>query len=155
MLLLTLLFPSLRSLGILLYELVSGLAPFHDNDDLVLCNRILEMEIVYPSYFSKECKSLCAKLLERNPDKRLGGGPLDGAEIRRHPFFKGIDWDLLRARQVEPPYRPKVKNDTDVSLFDPVFTGEAPKDSLVVSNLSTDEQDNFTGFSYVASQGLQ
>jgi hypothetical protein len=29
-------------------------------------------------------------------------------EIKRHPFFKGIDWDKLSQKLVTPPYKPPV-----------------------------------------------
>lgn len=28
--------------------------------------------------------------------------------IRSHPFFKSINWQLVERREVEPPFRPKV-----------------------------------------------
>ena len=34
-------------------------------------------------------------LLDRDPPKRLGSGPTDGAEIRAHPFFASINWSDL------------------------------------------------------------
>ena len=44
-----------------------------------------------PSYLSPVAKDIIVKLLNRNPKKRLGtfGG---AEEIKRHPFFKAIDW---------------------------------------------------------------
>lgn len=45
-------------------------------------------------------------LLERNVDKRLGCGKSSMFEVRgvaalkAHPFFKGIDWAKLEAKQV-------------------------------------------------------
>jgi hypothetical protein len=42
-------------------------------------------------------------LLNRNPSKRLGAGP-DGAEdIKRHPFFNGIEWSIVREKKLQPP----------------------------------------------------
>jgi hypothetical protein len=46
------------------------------------------------------------QLLERNPKKRLGCGPKDAEEIKKHPFFKDIDWDKLDKKLLEPPFRP-------------------------------------------------
>ena len=44
---------------------------------------------------STEAKNIIVHLLNRNPSKRLGAG-VDGAdEIKIHPFFYGIDWDII------------------------------------------------------------
>jgi novel protein kinase C epsilon type len=45
--------------------------------------------------------------MTKNPARRLGC--IDGEDsIRKHPFFKDMDWDLLEQRKVRPPFRPKV-----------------------------------------------
>ncbi|CAI7905307.1 unnamed protein product, partial [Closterium sp. NIES-53] len=43
------------------------------------------------------------------PSLRLGAGPTDAAEIMRHEFFRGMDWDRLYAREVPPPFVPSSK----------------------------------------------
>jgi len=47
----------------------------------------------YPSYLSIEAKSLISKLLDRDPSKRLG--VKDFNEIKKHDFFKKIDWCVV------------------------------------------------------------
>lgn len=47
-----------------------------------------------PSYLSPVSKDIILKLLNRNPKKRLGTF-LGADEIKKHPFFKGIDWEKL------------------------------------------------------------
>ena len=52
------------------------------------------------------------QFLAKNPQKRLGSNPETGVEdIKTQPFFKAIDWDKLRRRDVKPPYRPKIVSD--------------------------------------------
>jgi hypothetical protein len=46
---------------------------------------------------------LIVSLLNRNPSKRLGAGPEGSAEIKKHPFFDPIDWQMVRDRKMEPP----------------------------------------------------
>ena len=49
--------------------------------------------------------SLVTKLLVKDPKKRLGAGrSID--TIRKHPFFKGLDWVSLQEKRVEPPEKP-------------------------------------------------
>ena len=48
--------------------------------------------------------------MQKNPEKRLGCGP-DGLEdIKRHPWFRGLDWDLLAAKKGTPPFVPDVRS---------------------------------------------
>jgi serine/threonine protein kinase len=44
---------------------------------------------------SQEAKGLIVHLLNRNPSRRLGAGPEGAEEIKRHPFFADIDWELV------------------------------------------------------------
>lgn len=70
-----------------------------------------------------------------------------------HPFFRNTDWDRVLKKQVEPPFRPTLTSDTDVSLFDPKFTQENPVESpdegLPISAMVSDV---FEGFTYVDPQ---
>jgi hypothetical protein len=54
-----------------------------------------------------------SQLLTRDPTKRLG--TKEAAEIKKHPFFRNIDWDKLFKKEVEPTFKPKVKSEADVS----------------------------------------
>ena len=56
-----------------------------------------------PASLSEECKNLIVSLLNRNPSKRLGAGPEGSAEIKKHPYFETIDWQVVRDRKMEPP----------------------------------------------------
>ena len=46
------------------------------------------------------------------------------AELKAHPFFKGIDWQRLAARQVPAPAAVPLASPTDTSNFDPYFTSQ-------------------------------
>jgi hypothetical protein len=32
-------------------------------------------------------------------------------EIKAHPWFKNLNWDLLSSKKLEPPFQPKVQGD--------------------------------------------
>ena len=46
-------------------------------------------------FFSEEAISFLKALLQREPSKRIGSGPEDASELKKHPFFNGIDWDQI------------------------------------------------------------
>lgn len=46
-------------------------------------------------------------LLKKNPTKRLGCSE-DDSKIRRHRFFKQLDWEALELRQIQPPFIPSI-----------------------------------------------
>ncbi|KVH93804.1 Protein kinase, catalytic domain-containing protein, partial [Cynara cardunculus var. scolymus] len=108
------------TLGVFLYELLYGITPFKgENNEKTLIN-ILKQPLSFPRIgvsTSKEyeemvkVQDLIARLLVKNPKKRLGS--LKGSvEIKRHEFFKGVNWALIRS--VRPPEVPsemmKVRN---------------------------------------------
>ncbi|PPQ96680.1 hypothetical protein CVT26_010309 [Gymnopilus dilepis] len=149
------------TLGVLLYEMLAGLPPFYDGEDddnkqvLVLTpftevtdkmyEKIMNDPLVFGEEFDAEARSILTGLLTRDPTRRLG---VKGAEeIKRHPFFqKHIDFKLLAAKKIQPPFKPSVASPVDVSNFDMVFTEEAPVDSFVEdSNLSQTVQAQFSG----------
>ncbi len=61
-----------------------------------------------PRDMPQDALDLIVKLLNRDPRTRLGSGPEDAEEIKRHPFFSGINWDDVRTRKLKLP-RPRVK----------------------------------------------
>merc|ERR1719263_2147244 len=91
-------------------------------------------------------------LLDRQPDRRLGGGPADGQEIRAHAFFAGVDWTAVFQRRITPPFKPKVSGDGDVSNFEREFV-DMP---LGMSEVA-DKQGHgvhFDGFTYQAPSNM-
>ena len=78
------------TLGALLYEMLSGLPPFQNKDRHKLYQTICTTPPMMKPYFSKEACSILQSLLTIKPSKRLGANGVQ--EIKKHPFFKDIDW---------------------------------------------------------------
>ena len=70
--------------------------------------------------------------------------------IKKHPYFKEIDWEKLEKREILPPFVPKIKNDTDVGYFDKMFTNEKITNSLIeLTNSSEKDNTIYEGFTFV------
>ncbi|KAI4866085.1 Pkinase-domain-containing protein [Hypoxylon rubiginosum] len=137
------------TLGVLLYEMLTGLPPFYDENTNEMYRKILSEPLHFPSadIVPPAAKDLLSKLLNRNPEERLGAA--GSAEIKAHPFFHAIDWRKLLQRKYEPTFKPSVVDALDTANFDPEFTSEAPQDSYVEGPvLSETMQNQFAGFSY-------
>ncbi len=59
---------------------------------------ISENRLMFPEFFSDEVKDLLEKMLEKDPKKRI-----KIQEIKKHPFFQDIDWDLILNKKMQPP----------------------------------------------------
>ncbi|XP_068651916.1 protein kinase PINOID 2-like [Aristolochia californica] len=100
------------TLGVFLFELLYGTTPFKgENNEKTLIN-IIKQPLIFPKIALKSRKDaeelakaqdLISKLLVKNPKNRLGGSK-GSVEIKRHEFFKGINWALIRS--VRPPEAP-------------------------------------------------
>jgi protein kinase X len=112
------------SLGVLIYEMLVGQTPFHDNNARAIYRRVLYGNVEYPWSMDTAAKDLIKRLLCRNISKRLGCTDafpphLGFEEIKRHRWFKDVDWDQLRRKEVSPPFVPKFSHAGDTSNFIP------------------------------------
>ena len=62
-----------------------------------------------PADWSLESVYLVNGLLQRKEELRLGSKGIE--KIKDHPWFKDIDWDMLLAQKVTPPFVPVCTED--------------------------------------------
>uniref|UniRef100_A0A8C4I0X7 protein kinase C n=1 Tax=Dicentrarchus labrax TaxID=13489 RepID=A0A8C4I0X7_DICLA len=139
-------------LGVLVYEMLVGESPFPGDDEEEVFDSIVNDEVRYPRFLSTEAIGIMRRLLRRNPERRLGSSEKDAEDVKKQPFFRGMDWDALLQRKVPPPFIPTIGGKEDVSNFDTEFTAEAPAltPPRERRTLARKEQDYFKDFDYVS-----
>ena len=105
------------SIGVIFFEMVCGYPPFFCENPGDTCKKITK----WKQYFSipnepplsNEAKNLILRFVTY-PQSRLGINGIE--EIKKHPFFRGVDWDNIRSTKA--PFIPQLKNDWDTHYFD-------------------------------------
>ena len=114
------------SFGILIYEMLYGFTPFFNLDKDRMYDLIINGSISFPQYYSNnengekiieykvsdEAKNLINKLLEKDPGKRLGREGFE--EIKKDPFFYGINFDSLKNKKHKALFIPNI-NENDLT----------------------------------------
>ncbi|XP_050337070.1 citron Rho-interacting kinase [Bactrocera neohumeralis] len=147
------------SMGIIGYELICEITPFHEENVHETYSKILShcedshlKEIItFPSDInvSESYKNLIGSLVT-NPTNRL---PYE--KIKRHPFFESVKWETLRSQV--PPIIPTVNSDDDTSNFEDVIRNKRRTNTFVKKSITTNVQSNefcgrdlpFLGYSFV------
>ncbi|CAO3627726.1 unnamed protein product [Cunninghamella echinulata] len=124
------------SLGVLIYEMLVGCPPFKDKNPVNLYENILECRIDWPEDINPVVKDLLLGLLTPDLDKRYGVS--SEKDIKLHPWFASIDFDMVFHRQLIPPHVPTIKNDGDAACFGKYKEPEHPYGKNYISSSTTD-----------------
>ncbi|KAK4684140.1 serine/threonine protein kinase SCH9, partial [Tremellales sp. Uapishka_1] len=136
------------SLGVLLFEMCCGWSPFYAEQTQEMYRLICYGKIRFPKHVIGDDGKQFVKgvgwklparrrgkadgdftqLLNRNPQNRLGARR-GAEELKEHPFFQTIEWDLLYKKQITPPFKPIVDSDESTANFDPEFTNSSLQDA--------------------------
>jgi len=155
------------SLGVCTYELIFGRRPFRGRSNSDLTYSISRDPLKWPEDAEKKCSRVGMQvvkgLLERDPAKRFGCSPQGEGyqELRRHPWFKPIDWDTLESKEQIPPFTPDAKKanfDASHELEELLLednplkakTRKANQDNLSVEMRQMEEQ--FTSYDFKKMQ---
>lgn len=138
------------SLGAIMYEMLVGYPPFYSDDPMTTCRKIVYWRtfLRFPPevHVSPEAKDLIQRLL-CDADNRLGRN--GAAEVKEHPFFRGVEWAKISSQR--PPYNPRVDHDLDTQNFERFDEDQALKASRPPNAKNYSAKDpfgNFIGYTY-------
>ncbi|KAL4448713.1 hypothetical protein ABPG74_012802 [Tetrahymena malaccensis] len=139
------------TLGCIIYELLTGRPPFYkDEGKEDLFQQIQQNKVEIEKNWTPDCKDLVINLLQKDPKLRLG---FNGAhDIKDHPWFMSLDWDVLKNKKYKPPFVPDIKNEDTPGYVDKYFLNMNIQ-SVEQNSLKNDYKD-FKGFTY-DSQSFQ
>jgi serine/threonine protein kinase len=149
------------SFGALGFDLLTGNPPFTGHNHAKIQEKIVKSKLTMPYFLGPDAKDLLTRLLRKEPSKRLGGNmPKDLLTIKKHRFFRKINWKKLANREVEAPIQPLITDPELAENFSNDFTDLALSPVLTshkspwTAGANGSAENPFGGFSYVASRSL-
>jgi serine/threonine protein kinase len=117
------------SLGVMLYEFVCGVPPFHEDTERETYRRVLVGNFRWPADVpcTREFRDLIGQLLTKNPLQRLGHASI--AAILQHPWF-------LSGGSAEPPFVPHLASRADTGYFEQRYEFNGDEDASVLMDLA-------------------
>lgn len=119
------------ALGILVFEMLAGHPPFFDDNPFGIYQKILSGKLEFPRHLDFYVKDLIKKFLVIDRARRLGNMKNGADDVKKHRWFKTVDWDAVPLRKLKPPIVPKVSHEGDTSNFDVYPDNDWKKDPPV------------------------
>jgi len=114
--------------GILIYEMTCGHAPFMDQNPFKLYEKIIHNQVAFPDYFDPTLERLVVGMLDKDASTRF-----DKEHIMRHEVFLNMDWTVVGSGCMQPPFVPTVRAADDTSNFDDYPDDSSQENSLLVA----------------------
>jgi protein kinase X len=89
------------ALGVLIYEMHCGYAPFYDDNNFSTYEKILAAKVEWPKYIDPVARDLMKKLLVPDRFKRLGSMKNGAEDVKRHRWFRDYDWEDVINRRMQ------------------------------------------------------
>eukprot|EP00767_Chilomastix_cuspidata_P005918 gnl/Chilomastix_cuspidata/619.p1 GENE.gnl/Chilomastix_cuspidata/619~~gnl/Chilomastix_cuspidata/619.p1 ORF type:complete len:496 (-),score=258.08 gnl/Chilomastix_cuspidata/619:1465-2772(-) len=117
------------SVGVLFYEMLVGAPPFSGGSRQELFYKVSHSPISFPTTCGAKAQDFLRRTLTRKSNERLGAR--GSWQVKNHPLFADIDFEMLEHRLIPPPFKPRLDPHNPVANFDPRFTKEAARDEDV------------------------
>ncbi len=105
------------AMGVILYEMIVGIDPFHSYDPMLVYQNIITNKLKFPKIIDKDAKSLIKKILNPNPNKRLGCLRRGVTDIKEHRLFNDFNWNNIEESIIEAPFIPKLNDYYDLDYY--------------------------------------
>ena len=122
------------ALGIVIYEMLAGYPPFYASNPFEIYQQILRAQPRYPGHFDINLhegmniadgtrvpgaarNGLIARLLIDRREQRIGCLKNGAEDIKKHKWFRGLNWAALYNKQMEPPMVPDLRSDDDTRYY--------------------------------------
>lgn len=120
--------------------MVCGYPPFYDQNPFGVYKKILKGSIKFPSSVTSLTQSAVKSFLNSRRFRRLGcTSSVATDSLKKHKYFRSVDWASAEAMLMVPPYTPTILTDGDTSNFD-YFPEESVEEG---GNLTADERNVF------------
>jgi len=155
------------SLGVMIYRCLCGKKPFlrksrkrgnkdknkHHRKSSALDRNVIEMEPEFsPHYFSPKARSILKGLMAKNPPTRLGYHSI--LDIKQHPWFDEVDFGLLEAGYLKPPFDPPKLD----QVHSPIQSndGAPPQDKQYINiKINPEFEEALRDFEFISKETLQ
>ena len=112
-----------------------------------LFKKIVQAKYSYPERrpVSKAADDLISSLLQRKQSNRLGNLKGGHVDVQKHPWFNDMNLAKLLNREIEAPWKPKIKDALDASNFEDYSSMEKDEEDTG-PRLNSKAQDLFKEF---------
>lgn len=125
-----------------MFEFLAGEPPFNGETPIGTYRLIVAGAFNFPADFNADAADLISKFLHADPLKRFGCLEGGSQDVLKHQFFDSIDFEMLKAKQLAPPFTPEVEDDEDISNFE---EPEDQDDGIDTEDIVLDQKD-FAGW---------
>jgi len=94
-----------------------GYPPFFDDNAFGIYEKILSGKIAWPAHIDPLSRDLIRAFLHPDRTKRLGNLIGGSEDVLNHPWFRGVNWTALEAREIQAPILPQVTFSGDTRNF--------------------------------------
>ncbi|XP_020283793.1 cAMP-dependent protein kinase catalytic subunit-like [Pseudomyrmex gracilis] len=106
------------SFGVLIYEMNAGYPPFYSRDPIKIYEKIVAGKYKFAHHFGDELRDIIKNILQVDITRRYGNLKDGSMDIKKHRWFKSIDWIEIYHQKVTPSFIPHCESPGDTSHFD-------------------------------------